>query len=150
MDFSSLTETRVVPFTRVRRERRLPARGEVAATIGSRLDPLDVIARAIPVQSRRALSLTRVLGVREAEVPRRLKRQAGDTVEPREIIIARPINFGFQQLVYRAPGAGRIAAIQGSWILFDLDGPPVDLTALYRGTVVSVTPRVGAEIEGQG
>ncbi len=146
----SLPETRVVPFTRIRRERRLPVRGEVSATIGSKMDPLDVIARAIPPKARRALSLTRVLGVREKDVPRRLLKQVGDTIEPREIIIAKPINFGLQQLVYRAPGAGTIVAIKGSWMVLDLDGPPFDLRALYRGSVVSLTPRLGAVIEGQG
>lgn len=146
----SLPETRVAPFTKIRRERKLPTRGEVSATIGSRLDPLDVIARASPPRMRRALSLTRVLGVREADVPKRLLKQEGDTVDAREIIIAKPINLGFQQLVYRAPGPGRIAAIKGSWMVIDLDGLPVDLRALYRGTVVSMTPRLGAVIEGQG
>ncbi len=146
----SLPETRIAPYARVKRERRLPARGEVAATIGSKLDPVDVIARASPPKMRRALSLTRVLGLREADVPRRLLKQAGDMVEPREIIIAKPINFGLQQLVYRAPGAGQIVAIKGSWMILDLDGPPVDLKALYRGSVVSVMPRLGVTIEGQG
>src|SRR5512135_867180 len=146
----SLPETRVAPFTRIRRERRLPVRGEVSATIGSKLDPLDSIARAVPPRARRALSLTRVLGVRETEVPRRLLKQIGDSVEAREIIISKPINFGLQQLVYRAPAAGQIVAIKGSWMVLDLDGTPVDLKTLYRGTVVSVMPRLGAVVESQG
>lgn len=146
----SLPETRVVPLTRIRRERNLRTRGEMTATIGSKVDPLDVIARAIPPLQRRAISLTRVLGLREADVPKRLLKHAGDTVDAREIIIAKPINLGFQQLVYRSPGPGTIAAIQGSWMVLDLDGPAVDLTALYRGIVSTVTPRIGASIDGQG
>ena len=146
----SLPETRVAPAARVRRERLLPVRGEVSTAVGSRLDPLDVIARAVPPRARRAISLTRVLGVREADVPRRLKKLAGDTVQAREIIIARPINLGLQQLVYRAPGAGQIVSIKGSWLVLDLDGMPLELKALYRGSVVSVTPRLGAVIEAEG
>jgi hypothetical protein len=146
----SLPETRVLPVTSIRRERKLSTRGEMSATIGSKLDPLDVIARATLPRSRRAISLTRVLGVREADVPKRLLKQVGDTVDAREIIIAKPIYLGFLQLVYRAPGPGTIVAIQGSWMVLDLDGMPVDLKALYRGTVVSVTPRLGAVVEAQG
>jgi hypothetical protein len=146
----SLPETRVIPFTQIRRERTLPTRGEMSATIGSKLDPLDVIARATPPRVRRAISLARIMGLREEDVPKRLLKQAGDTVEGREIIIAKPINLGFQQLIYRAPAPGAIAAIKGSWMVLDLDGPPIDLKALYRGTVASVTPRLGAIIEGQG
>ena len=143
----SLPETRVLPVTLIRRERKLPTRGEMSATIGSKLDPLNVIARVTPPRLRRAISLTRILGVREADVPKRLYKQAGDTVDAREIIIGKPINLGFQQLVYRAPGAGTIASIKGSWMVLDLDGSPSELKALYRGTVTSVTPRLGAVIE---
>ncbi len=146
----SLPETRAVALTRIRRDRRLPVRGEVSAAMGSRLDPLDVIARAIPPRGRRAVSLTRVLGVREKDVPRRLQKQVGDVVEAREIIISKPINLGLQQLVYRAPGAGTIVAIKGSWMVLDLDGLPFDLKALYRGTVVGLIPRLGAVVEAQG
>src|SRR5512142_3202596 len=145
-----LAEVRVAPFVTIRRERLLPLRGEVSATVGSKMEPLDVIARATPPRARRALSLTRVLGVREADVPRRLRKHAGDTVEAREIIISRPINLGLQQLVYRAPGAGQIVSIKGSWMVLDLDGLPFDLKALYRGMVQSVTPRLGAVVEAQG
>lgn len=126
------------------------SRGEMSATIGGKVDPLDVIARATPPRQRRAISLTRVMGLREADVPKQLLKQAGDTVDAREIIIAKPINLGFQQLVYRSPGPGTIAAIQGGWMVLDLDGTPLDLKALYRGTVSSITPRVGVLIEGQG
>lgn len=146
----SLPETRVQPVTSIRRERKLSTRGEMSATIGSKLDPLDVIARVTPPRRRRAISLTRVLGVREADVPKRLLKQAGDTVDARDIIIAKPINLGFQQLVYRAPAPGTIAAIQGSWMILDLDGTPVELKALYRGTVSSIAPRIGAVIQAQG
>lgn len=146
----SLSETRILPVTQIRRERKLPVSGEMSATVGSKLDPLDVIARVTPPRVRRAISLTRILGVREADVPKRLLKQAGDMIEAREVIIAKPINLGFQQLIYRAPAAGAIASIKGGWMVLDLDGAPQDLKALYRGTVASITPRLGATIEGQG
>jgi len=145
-----LPETRVTPLTQIRRERRLPMPGETTAAAGMRVGALDVIARAYPPKMRRALSLTRVLGVREADVPKRLLKQVGDLVEPREIIIAKPINLGIQRLVYRAPGAGQIMAIRGSWMILDLHGDPLDLNALYRGLLVRVLPREGGIIEAQG
>lgn len=145
-----LPETRLANFVRIRRERKLPIPGEVSAAIGLRIGAQDVLARAYPPKQRRALSLTRVLGVREADVPKRLLKQVGDPVEAREIIIAKPISLGVQRLVYRAPEAGQIAAIQGSWMILDVYGPPFDVPALYRGTIMSVTPREGGVIEAQG
>lgn len=145
-----LPETRIASFVRIRRERNLPIPGEVSGAVGMRIGAQDVLARAYPPKQRRALSLTRVIGVREADVPKRLLKQVGDPVEAREIIIAKPISLGVQRLVYRAPEAGQISAIQGSWMILDVYGPPYDVPALYRGTIVSVTPRQGGVVEAQG
>jgi hypothetical protein len=145
-----LPETRITPFVRIRRERKLTVPGELGANPGMRIGALDILARAYKPSVRRALSLTRVLGVRETDVHRRLLKAVGDPVEAREIIIAKPINFGIQRLVYRAPEAGQVAAIQGSWMILDIYGPPLDLPALYRGTVIEVTGRLGGIIEAQG
>jgi hypothetical protein len=143
-------QTRVTASTRIRRTRRLPIPGEVSGAIGMRIGAQDIIARAYPPKMRRALSLTRVIGVTEAEVPKRLLKHVGDPVEAREIIIARPINFGVQRLVYRAPEAGQITAIQGSWMILDIYGQSYDVPALYRGTMVAVEPRRGGILEAQG
>lgn len=145
-----LPETRIASTARIRRERLLPIPGEVSGAIGIRIGAQDVIARAYPPKMRRAVSLTRVIGVTEAEVPKRLVKQVGDQVEAREIIIAKPINLGVQRLVYRAPEAGQIAAIQGSWMILDLYGQPYDVPALYRGTIVGVLPRQGGIVEAHG
>jgi len=145
-----LPETRLAGLTRIRRERRLPIPGEVSGAVGIRIGAQDVVARAYPPKMRRALSLTRVIGVREADVPKRLTKQVGDPVEAREIIIAKPINLGVQRLVYRAPEAGQIAAIQGSWMVLDVYGQPHDVPALYRGSIVGITPRYGVMVEAQG
>lgn len=145
-----LVQTRVAANTRIRRARRLPIPGEVSSAIGMRIGAQDIVARAYPPKARRALSLTRVLGVTEADVPKRLLKHVGDPVEAREIIIARPINFGVQRLVYRAPEAGQITAIQGSWMILDIYGQPFDVPALYRGTIVAVEPRRGGIVEAQG
>lgn len=145
-----LSETRIANFVRIRRERRLPIPGQVSGAVGMRIGAQDVLARAYPPKQRRALSLTRVIGVREADVPKHLLKQVGDPVEAREIIIAKSITLGVQRLVYRAPEAGQITAIQGSWMILDVYGPPHDVPALYRGTIISVTPRQGGIIEAQG
>lgn len=145
-----LAETRIANFVRIRRERRLPIPGEVSGAVGLRVGAQDVVARAYPPKIRRALSLTRVIGVREADVPKRLLKQVGDPVEAREIIIAKPINFGIQRLVYRAPEAGQISAIQGSWMILDIYDTPQNVLAMYRGNITRVIPRRGAEIEAHG
>jgi hypothetical protein len=137
-------------MTRIRRERSLPLQCQVTTTIGARVDPLDIIARTAPARTFQAVPLTRIMGLGEAQIPQHLAKQAGDSIQARDILISKPINLGMQQLLYRAPGAGRIAAIEGSWMLLDLEGEPLQIPALYRGTVISVMPRVGVVIEAVG
>ncbi len=145
-----LQQTRVLPLTRIQRERMLPVQGDVIATIGSHVDPLDIVARA-PGESRlRPVPLARYMHLSESALPKYLLKQPGDLVEPREIIASKPELFGTLQRIYRAPGAGRIAAAQGSWLAVELTGLPFDLKALYRGVIVNVMPRLGVVVEAVG
>ncbi|MGE5138206.1 MAG: hypothetical protein ACM3JD_01980, partial [Rudaea sp.] len=120
------------------------------APVGGKFESLDVVARAIVPRVRRALSLSRILGLREADVQRHLRKHEGDSLDAREIIIGKPINLGLQQLVYRAPSAGRIAALKGNWTILDLDGKQIDVEALYRGTAVRLIPDFGVTLQAQG
>ncbi|MDE3092070.1 MAG: hypothetical protein KGJ80_22070, partial [Chloroflexota bacterium] len=65
-------------------------------------------------------------------------------------IASKPELFGTLQRVYRAPSAGRIATLAGAWLAMDLIDAPFELTALYRGTVVNVMPRLGVVVEAVG
>lgn len=146
----ALPHTRVVPLMRIRRERVLPARGDVIAAIGSRVDPLDIVARTSAVRHLRPVPLARYLRLSETALPRYLLKKPGDEVAARDILAAKPEFFGTLQRIYRAPGAGRITALQGSWMAFDLADKPVELKALYRGSVVNVMPSLGIVIEAMG
>ena len=151
MDFYPvLPETRVMPWVKLTRERMLPMRGEVSAPVGANMSPLDVIARATPPKEIRAVPLTRLMGLRERDLPKHLHKHAGDLVEAREIIISKRLNLFNERLIYPSPGVGRILAVQGSWLLLELDGLPTELRSLYRGTVTRVVPQFGITIEAEG
>ncbi|HEX9076317.1 MAG TPA: hypothetical protein VF932_11095 [Anaerolineae bacterium] len=150
MNIPSLTQTRLLPLTRIRRERMLPTRGEVTLSIGSRVDPLDVVARASSEAHLYPVPLARYMHVSESALPKYLLKKSGDLVAPREIIASKPELMGTLQRIYRAPGSGRIAAIQGSWLVVELDSAPIELRALYRGNVVDLMPNRGIVIEAVG
>ncbi len=146
----TLTQTRVLPLARIRRERTLKWRGEVLVTMGARLGALDIVARAETAGSLRPIPLARYLRVSEAELEKQVLKKPGDRVQAREVIASKPELFGTLQRVYRAPSAGRITALRGSWLALDLMDAPFELKALYRGTVVGVTPHRGVVIEAVG
>lgn len=145
-----LTQTRVTPLTRIRRERVLPVPGQVTATIGSRVDPLDSIGQTAGEGHLRPVPLARYMHLAESALPNYLLKRPGDEVAAREIIASRPELFGTLQRIYRAPAAGRVVALQGDWMTIELARVPMQVKALYRGVIVNVMPRLGAVIEAFG
>ncbi len=145
-----LPQTRILPLTSIRRDRRLAARGEVVVAAGSRVDALDIVARSSGEVRLRPVPLGRYMQSQEAVLDKYMLKHPGDTVEPREIIASRPQLFGTLQRIYRAPSAGRISALQGTWLTLELTEAPFDLKALYRGMIVNVIPSYGVTIEAVG
>jgi len=123
------------------------ARGRCPRTIGGKLDPLRRNRARDSARARRALSLTRVLGVREADVPRRLLKQAGTRLPRARLSLpSHQFRFSSSLCIARRGGAdyldqGQLDDSRSSMVL------PIDLKALYRGTVASVMPRLGVVIE---
>jgi hypothetical protein len=146
----ALTQTRVLKFTRIRRERLLPARGIVLVTPGSRVGALDVIAKMTSAVKLRPVPVARYVRAKENTLAKYLLKQVGEDFAEREIIVSRPEWFGLLRRQYRAPGAGRLAAVQGAWLVLDLADADVELRALYRGTVINVMERQGVVIEATG
>lgn len=145
----TLAQTRLLKLARIRRERLLPVRGEVVVSMGGRVGSLDIVARA-DIGRLRPVPLARYLRATEAALPKYMLKKTGDPVEEREIVASKPELFGTLRRIYRAPGAGRIGALQGAWLTIELMETPFELKALYRGTVLNVTPRLGVVIEATG
>ncbi|MCX7838049.1 MAG: hypothetical protein N2559_01125 [Anaerolineae bacterium] len=145
----ALTQTRVLKFARIRRERMLPARGIVMVTAGSRVGALDVIAKVTSAAKLRPVPVARYVRAKDT-LEKYLLKQVGEDFAEREIIVSKPEWFGVLRRLYRAPGAGRLAAVQGAWIVLDLASADVELRALYRGTVINVMARQGVLIEATG
>jgi hypothetical protein len=145
-----LPQTRVVELTRIRRERMLPRPGDVIANVGTRVNPVDVIARAPGQGTFRPVPLARYMRLSPATLSKHMLKQPGDPIAPREIIVSKPELFGTLQRIYRAPGAGRITALQGTWLTMELAGGTTELKALYRGVVVQVMRDMGLVVEAIG
>lgn len=145
----ALSQTRVLPFARVRRERLLPARGIVMVTPGSRVGALDVIAKVTSATKLRPVPVARYVRAKDT-LEKYLLKQVGEDFAEREVIVSKPEWFGLLRRSYRAPGAGRLAAVRGAWLVLDLADTDVELRALYRGTVINVMARQGVVIEATG
>lgn len=145
-----LSQTRVLPLTRLQRERLLPAHGNILVDVGSRVSALDIIARAETAGHLCPIPIARYMHSAEATLHIHLLKKPGAKVEAREIIASKREFFGMLQRIYRAPGPGRIATVQRTWMALELRDAPFELRALYRGSVINVMPQVGVVIEATG
>lgn len=150
MSIPALAQTRVLKFARVRRERLLPARGIVMVTAGSRVGALDVIAKVTSAAQLHPVPVARYVRAKENTLAKCLLKQVGEDFAEREILVSKSEWFGLLRRMYRAPRAGRLAAVQGAWLVLDLADADVELRALYRGTVINVMARQGVVIEATG
>jgi hypothetical protein len=150
MYYSSVTQT--TSLTVIKRERLLPVRGEVLASMGARVEPIDVVARASLGGELHVVDVSKILSVRSEDLDNYLLKAVGDTVEEGEAIAAKGGSLLLIPLrrVCRSPVAGRIVAIGGGRVVLESKAETFELHAHFRGTVVSVMPSLGVVIETVG
>jgi hypothetical protein len=138
-------ETQITPLTKVRRERLLPAPGEVLVRTGQRVEPTQAIARTHLPSDFRILPIARLLGVSASQVKRYLRVKPGDEIHKGQVIakqiLRRPVNSPIDGLV-TASGGGRIL-IEAQPTLFELN-------AYIPGTVSNVLNEYGVIVETTG
>ncbi|MFQ6102363.1 MAG: hypothetical protein ACE5OS_14190 [Anaerolineae bacterium] len=137
-------ETQVTPLTNVRRERILPAPGEVLAHVGQRVEPMQIIARANLPGDFRILPLARLLDVPASRVKRHLRANLGDEVREGQVIAKR-----FTRSV-KSPIDGVITASGGGRMLIEAQPTPFELRAYIPGVVSNVLRDTGVVIEVTG
>ena len=109
-------ETQVSPLVNVRRERMLPAPGEILVRIGERVDPTQVVARTELFSDFQILPVARLLGVPAAKIKKYMQVKLRDTVQQGQVIATRrglPARLVKSPIdgIVTASGGGRFAAL---------------------------------------
>jgi len=143
---------KVTERTLVRKERILPLKGDVLVEVGQIVTPDDVVARTELPGNAQPLNVANLLNVEPAEVPERMLKQVGDTVEEGEIIATAKSFFGMFKANAAASLSGTIESINRVTGQVMLRGPslPVEVKAYTSGTVVDIHPGEGCTIETWG
>jgi len=139
--------TQVMPLTKLRRERLLPAHGEVLVRVGDHVEPTEVVAHADVFDEFHILPVSRRLRVPTSKTARYMLIKAGEDVREGQVIAKRR---GLSGNTVRAPASGVVSAIGRGRVLLEAKPKPVDLTAYIPGTVVEVVEGYGAVIETTG
>ena len=143
---------RVTGNTVVRRERRLPLRGELLVAAGDAVEPDTVVARAELPGNVQTVNLAARLGLDPARVGPTLVKQVGESVRQGEVLAVAKGLFGLLQNRVEAPAYGTIetvSSVTGQLLLRERP-IPVEMNAYVRGRVAEVMPGEGVVVEARG
>lgn len=140
-------ETQVTPLTTVRRERLLPAPGEVLVRAGSRVEPMQIVAHASLPGDFRIVPVAHLLDVSISQARRCMRVNLDDRVRRGQIIAKRGRLFTHS---VKSPIDGVVTASGGGRILIEAQPTPFELRAYIYGTVTNVLEHYGLVIETTG
>ena len=143
---------RVTAAATVRRERRLPLKGEVLVASGEAVDAHTVVARTELPGNVQTVNLAARLSVDPARAEAALTRPVGSPIAKGEVIAAAKSLFGLATHRIESPVEGTIESVSkvsGQLILRE-PPVPVEISAYVRGTVAEVLPGEGVVVESRG
>ena len=143
---------RVTDHAVIRRERRLPLKGDVLVAAGALVEADTVVARTELPGNVQTVNVAAKLGLDPARVPESLTLAVGTAVRKGELIAEGKSLFGLVRQRATAPTDGTIesvSAITGQLILRE-PPIPVEMDAYVRGVVSEVLPGEGVVVEATG
>jgi hypothetical protein len=143
-------ETRITALTTIRRERLLPAPGQVLVSSGDTVSSDDVVARCQLPGEVRVIDVSGALGVPRERAAKYVRKTVGDTVQTNDVLAAPGGPFGQLRKSCRSPMDGQIAEIRGNLILIESPAATFDLRAHIMGRVTNIMPNRGVVISAAG
>jgi hypothetical protein len=142
--------SRITALTTVRRERLLPAPGQVLVSPGEVVGPADVVARCQLPGEIRVLDVCRILGIPRAQVGKYMRKSVGDMVQANELLASPRGPLGQIRRGCRSPVEGEVIEIRDGLILIESAATTFELRAHFRGEVTNVMPNRGVVISVSG
>ena len=140
---------RITDHAIVRRERRLPLKGDVLVACGDRVEAKTVVARTELPGNVHIVNLAARLAIDPARAAAALHHPLGTAVEASEVIASAKSLFGLMRNTATAPVKGRLeslSAVTGQLLLRE-PPIPVEVNAYVRGVVADIIPGEGVVVE---
>uniref|UniRef100_A0A7C4U808 KOW domain-containing protein n=1 Tax=candidate division WOR-3 bacterium TaxID=2052148 RepID=A0A7C4U808_UNCW3 len=135
--------------TIVRKERKLPLKGNVLVKINQKVKAEDIVAKTELPGDVETINLAGKLGVMPDELKNYLKKKVGDPVEKDEVIAETKGIFGKFKTQFKSPVKGHIETISeitGQMIIRE-PPIPVQIDAYIDGTVKEIIENEGVVVE---
>lgn len=136
----------------MRKQRRLPLKGQVLVEVGQTVRRDQVVARTELPGEVSILNLVNRLGVTPAELPGYLLKKEGEAVAAGEPLAeTKPLIKWFKTTV-ESPVAGRVESVSAvtGQVMIRQAPRPVEVRAYVDGRVVEVIPGEGVDVELRG
>jgi hypothetical protein len=142
---------RVAERATLRRERRLPLKGEVLVAAGARVEAQTVVARTELPGNVQTLNLAGRLGVDPALAAAALTRPLGAAVRQGEVVARAKSLFGLVNHSVTAPVDATLESVSpvSGQLLLREPPIPVEVNAYLRGVVAEVLPGEGVIVEAR-
>ncbi|MFV9505744.1 MAG: hypothetical protein AB4911_14410 [Oscillochloridaceae bacterium umkhey_bin13] len=136
----------VVASAMARIERRLPYPGEILVRQGSRVEPEDMIARALKPVPPQIINVARMLGIPPTQLDQALRLEKNNKITAGEVL-ARAPGIGGRRCL--APVSGMIIDADNETGYVTIAPDPVEhvLQAAMRGIVMEIMPYEGVVLE---
>jgi len=152
MAFAYTPGLRVAEVAVIRKERRLPLKGETLVKIGDEVSSETIVARTELPGNVKMLNIANVLGVPPADIPPMLIKKPGNAIAENESLGQSKGMFGLFKNTVRSPIAGVFESyneITGQAVLRE-PPIPVEIDAYVRGKVIEVLGDEGVVVEARG
>ncbi len=142
---------KVTEYTRIKKRRILPLKGEVTANVGDKVQPTDVIAKTDLPGNVEQMNVANLLGCDPEDLKYFMKVKEGEKIEKGQLVAKNRglLGTGLFKTSVKAPFEGSIEAISqvtGN-VLFRAMPIPIEATAYIEGEVTEVIPEEGTVIE---
>lgn len=140
---------KVVEESVVKKERRLPLKGEVIVNLGDRVKAEDIVARTFLPGNVEMVNVVNKLGIEPSEIKASMLKKEGDLVKRDEIIAESKSFFGLFKSQCASPVTGVIESISNRTGQVTLREPaiPVEITAYIDGIIDEVIEKEGVIVK---
>ena len=143
---------KVLKNTKILKERRLPLKGSVSASINSEVKPDEIIARTDLPGNVQMVNVANLLNVDASDVKQVMLMDIGSKIDKNDLLAETEGLFGFLKSNVKSPATGTVESISdvtGQVVI--REAPlPVEIDAYIQGSIDEIIEDEGVVIKSQG
>ncbi|MBN2542210.1 hypothetical protein JXI42_05040 [bacterium] len=140
---------KVTEFTKVRKTRILPLKGNVLVSVGQEVKPDSVIAETFLPGKAEVVNISNKVNVEPKDLGMVIKRKPGESFEKGEVLAQTKGILGLFRSTYRTPFKGSLESVSNitGQMIIRGEPTPINVKAYISGKIADIIPEEGAIVE---